>query len=141
MNPQIPRGQSSMQPNLLPRHYPPRPRSNFPAPRPYLNQFNRGPPLHSRNNSPFFNQQYPRRNYQNSSNTFSNRPYSNSHQPPNQTGTSSYSPKPPCQICGRTNHMAIDYYHRMDYVFQGRNPQSQLAAMAAHSNSAYEEQQ
>jgi hypothetical protein len=29
----------------------------------------------------------------------------------------------------------------MDYAFQGRNPPTQLAAMVAHTNSAYEEQQ
>jgi hypothetical protein len=29
----------------------------------------------------------------------------------------------------------------MDYAFQGRNPPIQLAAMVAHMNSAYEEQQ
>jgi hypothetical protein len=32
----------------------------------------------------------------------------------------------PCQICGKTNHLAIDCYYRMDYAFQGRNPPSQL---------------
>lgn len=37
--------------------------------------------------------------------------------------------------------MAIDCYHRMDYAFHGRNPPTQLAAMVAQSNSAYEEQQ
>jgi TRAP-type mannitol/chloroaromatic compound transport system substrate-binding protein len=47
----------------------------------------------------------------------------------------------PCQICGKTSHSAIDCYHRMDYAFQGRNPPTQLAAMVAHMNSAYEEQQ
>ena len=29
----------------------------------------------------------------------------------------------------------------MDYAFQGRNPPTQPAAMVAHTNSAYEEQQ
>ena len=47
----------------------------------------------------------------------------------------------PCQICGRINHLAIDCFHRMDYAFQGRNPPTQLAAMIAHTNSTYEEQQ
>ena len=28
----------------------------------------------------------------------------------------------------------------MDYAFQGRNPPTQLAAIATHSNSGYEEQ-
>lgn len=29
----------------------------------------------------------------------------------------------------------------MDYAFQGRNPPTQLAAMVAHTNAAYEDQQ
>jgi hypothetical protein len=47
----------------------------------------------------------------------------------------------PCQICGKTSHLAINYYHRMDYAFQGKNPPAQLAAMVAHTNAAYEEPQ
>jgi hypothetical protein len=37
-----------------------------------------------------------------------------------------------CQICGRFNHTALDCYHRMDYVYQGRHPPPQLQAMVAH---------
>lgn len=36
-----------------------------------------------------------------------------------------------CQICNRTGHTALDYYHRMDYSFHGRKPAAQLAPMAA----------
>ncbi|KAA8540491.1 hypothetical protein F0562_024590 [Nyssa sinensis] len=42
--------------------------------------------------------------------------------------------KPPCQICGKNNHQALDCYHRMDFSYQGRHPPSQLAAMAAHTH-------
>jgi len=27
-----------------------------------------------------------------------------------------------CQICGKSNHNALDCYHIMDYTFQGRHP-------------------
>ena len=37
----------------------------------------------------------------------------------------------PCQICGKTNHQALDCYHRMDYSYQGRHPPTQLIAMVA----------
>jgi hypothetical protein len=46
----------------------------------------------------------------------------------------------PCQICGRTNHLALDCYHRMDYSFQGKFPPTHLAAMVAHTNTAYDDQ-
>ena len=46
----------------------------------------------------------------------------------------------PCQICGKTNHQAIDCYHCMDYSYQGRHPPTQLAAMVAHTNAAFEDQ-
>jgi hypothetical protein len=49
------------------------------------------------------------------------------------------SSRPPCQICGKTSHQALDCFHRMDYAFQGRRPPSQLQAMVAHS--AYGDQE
>ncbi|KAJ0010191.1 hypothetical protein Pint_33958 [Pistacia integerrima] len=49
--------------------------------------------------------------------------------------------KPPCQICGKTNHQALDYYHRMDFSYQERHPHAQLAAMAAHTNVTQKEDQ
>jgi len=49
------------------------------------------------------------------------------------------SSRPPCQICGKTSHQALDCFHRMDYAFQGRRPPSQLQAMVAHS--AYADQE
>lgn len=45
------------------------------------------------------------------------------------------STRPPCQICGKPNHQALNCYHRMDYSYQGRHLPSQLAAMVAHTNS------
>jgi hypothetical protein len=49
--------------------------------------------------------------------------------------------RPPCQICGKLSHQALDCYHRMDYAFQGRHPPTQLHAMAAHTTPAYEAQE
>lgn len=51
------------------------------------------------------------------------------------------STRPPCQICGKTNHQALDCFHRMDYSYQGRHPPTQLAAMVAHTNTAIEKQE
>jgi hypothetical protein len=51
------------------------------------------------------------------------------------------STRPPCQICGKPNHQALDCYHRMDYSYQGRHPPSQLAAMVAHTNSQFGEEE
>uniref|UniRef100_A0A2N9FVX2 Integrase catalytic domain-containing protein n=1 Tax=Fagus sylvatica TaxID=28930 RepID=A0A2N9FVX2_FAGSY len=42
--------------------------------------------------------------------------------------------RPTCQICGKLGHYAIDYYHRMDFAYQGKNPPTKLAAMANASN-------
>jgi hypothetical protein len=50
------------------------------------------------------------------------------------------APQVPCQICGKLNHIALDCFHRMDYAFQGKKPPSQLQAMVAHNNTAYEDQ-
>jgi hypothetical protein len=50
------------------------------------------------------------------------------------------SPRSPCQICGKSNHQALDCYHRMDYSYQGRHPPSQLAAMVAQTNAEFENQ-
>uniref|UniRef100_A0A2N9EVL6 Integrase catalytic domain-containing protein n=1 Tax=Fagus sylvatica TaxID=28930 RepID=A0A2N9EVL6_FAGSY len=55
---------------------------------------------------------------------------------PNQSSPIPFnSSRPPCQICGKPNHQALDCYHRMDYSYQGRHPPTQLAAMVAHTNS------
>jgi hypothetical protein len=49
--------------------------------------------------------------------------------------TQSYNQRPSCQICGKSGNVALDYYHRMDYAYQGKQPPSKLAAMAATSNA------
>ena len=43
------------------------------------------------------------------------------------------SKKPICPICGKAGHIAIDCYHRMDYVYQGKHPPIKLAVMATAS--------
>jgi transposase InsO family protein len=50
------------------------------------------------------------------------------------------SNRPPCQICGKRNHQALDCFHRMDYAYQGRHPPSELAAMVSQSNAITEEE-
>uniref|UniRef100_A0A2N9I2I2 CCHC-type domain-containing protein n=1 Tax=Fagus sylvatica TaxID=28930 RepID=A0A2N9I2I2_FAGSY len=45
--------------------------------------------------------------------------------------------RPSCQICGKTGHAALDCYHRMDYAYQGKQPPTKLAAMAATSNAQH----
>ena len=45
-----------------------------------------------------------------------------------------YTPRQPCQICGKTNHQALDCYNRMHFSYQGRHPPSQLAGLTAQSN-------
>ena len=44
--------------------------------------------------------------------------------------------RPSCQICGKAGHQALDCYPRMDFAYQGKNPQTKLAAMALASNVA-----
>lgn len=72
------------------RHYPPRQGSGFLAPRPYHQQFNRGPPpQYNRNHSPrntaFSNHQYHKGpSPQNQGNTFPNRQYTHNQLQPSQ---------------------------------------------------------
>ena len=56
------------------------------------------------------------------------------------TQNQSYNQRPSCQICGKTSHVALDYYHRMDYAYQGKQPPSKLVAMAATSNAQNSDQ-
>uniref|UniRef100_A0A2N9HE34 Integrase catalytic domain-containing protein n=1 Tax=Fagus sylvatica TaxID=28930 RepID=A0A2N9HE34_FAGSY len=44
------------------------------------------------------------------------------------------SERPTCQICWKQGHYAIDYYHRMDFAYQGKNAPTKLVAMASASN-------
>jgi len=38
------------------------------------------------------------------------------------TPSFSNSTRTSCQICGRTNHQALDCFHRMNYSYQGKHP-------------------
>ena len=118
-----------------PRPYPPRQGFGYSAPRPYHQQFNRG--LHPQ----YHRNQYPRgSSSQYQENASSNRQFPHGSLQTSQGSNFTQNAITPCQICGRINHSAIDCYHCMDYAFQGHNPSTQLAAMVAHSNSGYEEQ-
>jgi hypothetical protein len=47
----------------------------------------------------------------------------------------SFPSRPLCQICGKTSHQALDYFHRMDHAYQGHHHPPQLAAMVAQHNT------
>jgi hypothetical protein len=149
-NPQVSKGKGPMYPpsRYAPRNYSPRPNYGS-QPRPQYHQYSRGP--HHYNQGPQFSQQQYAQGHSQPT-----QAYSQGHMQPRPT----FSPRPqsqgllptpsnlfnsstrvPCQICGKSSHLAIDCYHRMDYAFQGRNPPAQLAAMVAHTNAAYEEPQ
>jgi hypothetical protein len=53
--------------------------------------------------------------------------------PPAPSSNSASSNQPPCHICGKISHQALDCYHMMDFAFQGHHPPAQLAAMAAYT--------
>ncbi|KAL5727823.1 hypothetical protein ACHQM5_000970 [Ranunculus cassubicifolius] len=57
--------------------------------------------------------------------------YQGSNNSSNQSYSNNSSDRPPCQICSRTNHTAIDCYQRMNYSYQGRIPPQKLQAMVA----------
>jgi len=60
---------------------------------------------------------------------------------PHANGTFPPAARPPCQICGKTSHQALDCFHRMDHSYQGRHPPAQLSAMVAHLNNTHDDQQ
>uniref|UniRef100_A0A2N9HBT2 Integrase catalytic domain-containing protein n=1 Tax=Fagus sylvatica TaxID=28930 RepID=A0A2N9HBT2_FAGSY len=70
--------------------------------------------------------------------SFSSQPHqfsqSSSFNAPQQFSPKSDSTRPQCQICGKIGHLAIDYYQRMNFAYQGKNPPSKLAAMATTNN-------
>ncbi|KAA8525417.1 hypothetical protein F0562_007265 [Nyssa sinensis] len=50
---------------------------------------------------------------------------------PNQSRQgNSQQDRPICQICGKTGHVTLDWYHRMNYSYQGKTPPAHLTAMA-----------
>jgi hypothetical protein len=59
--------------------------------------------------------------------------------PSSGQSTPSSTIRPPCQICGKNNHQALDCFHRMDFSFQGRHPPSELAAMVSTANMVHED--
>jgi hypothetical protein len=123
---------------------------------PKFTQYRQGPP---RGNfqSQFRGPRYPQRHYSSNTQQPINSPYSQvSHQQhrssqqqlkPSQQFSNQQqffhgtSPRSPCQICGKSNHRALDCYHMMDYAYQGRHPPSQLNAMVAQSNIYQEDEQ
>lgn len=48
--------------------------------------------------------------------------------------------KAPCQIFGKNGYRALDCFHRIDFAYRRHHPLSQLAAMAANTNTKLEEQ-
>jgi transposase InsO family protein len=137
-NPQLSKGKGPMYPpaRYAPRPYHPRPSHGFSA-RPPYHQYSRGPqPYNHHNHGTQFSQQqqYSQPNQQTSLSSTARTPNSGLlPTPPSNFFTN--NTRVPCQICGKTSHLAIDCYHRMDYAFQGRNPPAQLAAMVAHTNA------
>jgi histone deacetylase 1/2 len=67
------------------------------------------------------------------------RRYQNWSQP--QSGSVSFGnsgpmpSRPPCQICNRSGHSALDCYQRMNHAYEGRIPTQKLTAMAAIASS------
>ncbi|KAF8389092.1 hypothetical protein HHK36_025777 [Tetracentron sinense] len=108
------------------------------------------------NNFAFFtpksNQQQYNRKPKNPSKPYSRPSYSQNPRPqysqnprpsspqPNKMQHSFFTPKSPCQICGKLSHKALNCFHRMDYAYQGHHPPTQLAAMVAHTNAEQEEE-
>jgi hypothetical protein len=60
--------------------------------------------------------------------------YSANPSPFNNT-VSTNSQRPTCQICYKMGYTAIDCYHIMDFIYQGRHPPSKLAAMASSTHN------
>jgi hypothetical protein len=134
------------------RNFNSRPQNGYPPSRGQYQQSSRGPQQINTYPNQLYRQstqQPPSQGNQfsNQRSSYFNKPYPNSHlqnqgNQGNLQGNSfnNNNSRVPCQICGKLSHLAIDCYHRMDYAFQGRNPPPQLAAMVAHTNAAYEEQ-
>uniref|UniRef100_A0A2N9FD48 Integrase catalytic domain-containing protein n=1 Tax=Fagus sylvatica TaxID=28930 RepID=A0A2N9FD48_FAGSY len=45
------------------------------------------------------------------------------------------SQRPQCQICGKTGHLALDCFHRMNFAYQGCQPPAKLAAIVSTNMS------
>ncbi|KAJ0097285.1 hypothetical protein Patl1_27807 [Pistacia atlantica] len=68
------------------------------------------------------------------------RAYDNGNSTPFVQQNTRHSGRPACQICGKTNHIALDCYERFNYAYQGRIPPPDLAAMAAETNAQFDNQ-
>ena len=44
------------------------------------------------------------------------------------------NPRPVCQICNKTGHIAIDCFQHLNMSFLGRHPPEKLAAMVSNTN-------
>jgi hypothetical protein len=45
----------------------------------------------------------------------------------------------PDQIYNKSNHHALDCFHHIDFVYQGRHPPSKLTSKVSQSNAVHEE--
>ncbi|KAJ0076272.1 hypothetical protein Patl1_34415 [Pistacia atlantica] len=68
------------------------------------------------------------------------RAYDNGNSSPFVQQNTRHSGRPACQICGKTNHIALDCYERFNYAYQGRIPPLDLAAMAGEKNAQFDNQ-
>ena len=48
--------------------------------------------------------------------------------------------RPVCQICGKFDHTAIDFFHHFDYSYQGRFPPQDLVTMVVETNATFDHQ-
>ncbi|KAJ0038238.1 hypothetical protein Pint_21992 [Pistacia integerrima] len=68
------------------------------------------------------------------------RAYDNGNSSPSVQQNTRHSGRPACQICCKTNHIALDCYKRFNYAYQGRIPPPDLAAMAPETNAQFDNQ-
>ncbi|KAI3463824.1 hypothetical protein Pfo_020487 [Paulownia fortunei] len=73
----------------------------------------------------------PNQNMNQQSNNPSRQPKLDIQQPNN----SNRSDKIICQICGKTNHLAINFWHRFDYLYQSEDFPKALAALNLNDGS------
>jgi transposase InsO family protein len=110
-------------------------------------QRQKNPPFPKKYRSPQYGRHLPRNNqhqhYSSAPPSVPPKPPTNSQyrKPPALSSNPASSNRPPCQICGKISHQALDCYHRLDFAFQGRHPSAQLAAMAAYSPESHEVEQ
>ena len=52
---------------------------------------------------------------------------------PQNKSSFSQGQKVACQICGKNGHSTLDFYHRMNFAYQGRHALAKLDSIAASS--------